>query len=104
MLAHRTALQRSSCTITPATPAWHRTWCCELGVPFNESTARCGSHRPNLRLIRCCDGDLVLYESAAICLHLADRRTPAWHRPWAATARPAYKWLMWMTNTLYATR
>jgi glutathione S-transferase len=48
------------------------------------------------------DGGLVLYESAAICLHLADscpqvRLVPAL----GSQARAhCYKWLMWLTNTL----
>jgi glutathione S-transferase len=51
------------------------------------------------------DGDLVLYETAAICLHLADTHPGAGLVPQAGTAQRAhlYKWLMWMTNTLQAT-
>lgn len=51
------------------------------------------------------DGDLVLYETAAICLHLADTHPQAQFMP--ALGSPeraqAYKWLMWLTNTLQAT-
>ena len=51
------------------------------------------------------DGDLVLYETAAICLHLADAHPQAGLMP--ALGSPerahAYKWLMWLTNTLQAT-
>lgn len=49
-------------------------------------------------------GDLVLYETAAICLHLADRFPAARLAPPAGTAARAelYKWLVWMTNTLQA--
>ncbi|MBN3842817.1 glutathione S-transferase family protein [Burkholderia sp. Ac-20349] len=48
------------------------------------------------------DGDLVLYEAAAICLHLADthpeqRLAPELGMPERAQC---YKWLMWLTNTL----
>jgi glutathione S-transferase len=51
------------------------------------------------------DGDLVLYESAAICLHLCDRFPQAgWHRRVGTPARAHfYKWLVWLTNTLQAT-
>jgi glutathione S-transferase len=50
------------------------------------------------------DGDLVLYEAAAICLHLADTHPAAALAPALGTAERAhlYKWLMWMTNTLQA--
>lgn len=51
------------------------------------------------------DGDLVLYETAAICLHLADQRPgsglmPA---PGSAARGEAYKWLVWMSTTLQTT-
>lgn len=51
------------------------------------------------------DGDLVLYESAAICLHLADAHPQAALAPPLGTPQRAhfYKWLIWMTNTLQAT-
>ena len=51
------------------------------------------------------DGDLVMYESAAICLHLADTHPQARLAPPLATPARAhfYKWLVWMTNTLQAT-
>lgn len=51
------------------------------------------------------DGDLVLYETAAICLHLSDRHPEAGLVPPVGTAARAhfYKWLMWLTNTLQAT-
>lgn len=50
------------------------------------------------------DGGLVLYETAAICLHLADANpqgalAPA---PGSDERAHAYKWLAWMTNTLQA--
>ena len=50
------------------------------------------------------DGPLVLYETAAICLHLADANPKAGLVPAAGTAERAhcYKWLAWMTNTLQA--
>ena len=48
------------------------------------------------------DGDLVLYESAAILLHLADTNPQAGLAPAVGTPERAqfYKWLIWMTNTL----
>lgn len=51
------------------------------------------------------DGDLVLYETAAICLHLADTHPEAQLMPALGTPEraQAYKWLMWLTNTLQAT-
>lgn len=51
------------------------------------------------------DGELVLYESAAICLHLADTHPSAKLAPPLGTPQRAhfYKWLIWMTNTLQAT-
>ncbi len=50
------------------------------------------------------DGDLVLYESAAICLHLADTHPQAQLLPPLGTPEraQAYKWLIWATNTLQA--
>ena len=51
------------------------------------------------------DGDLVLYETAAICLHLVDTHPQAGLAPAVGTAERAhfYKWLVWLTNTLQAT-
>ena len=48
---------------------------------------------------------LVLYETAAICLHLADTHPAAALLPALATRERAhaYKWLAWCTNTLQAT-
>lgn len=50
------------------------------------------------------DGDLVLYEAAAICLYLADKHPEASLVPALRTSERAhcYKWLMWCTNTLQA--
>ena len=50
------------------------------------------------------DGDLVLYESAAICLYLADKHPEAALAPALGTPARAqcYKWLFWCTNTLQA--
>ena len=51
------------------------------------------------------DGDLVLYETAAIVLHLADTHPQAALIPALASVERAhfYKWLVWLTNTLQAT-
>ena len=52
------------------------------------------------------DGDLVLFEAAAICLHLADQPGLALQLmpPLGTPARAqATKWLIWLTNTLQAT-
>ena len=51
------------------------------------------------------DGDLVLYETAAICLHLCDTHAQAHMAPPLGSAERAhfYKWLMWLSNTLQPT-
>ncbi|VWM13070.1 glutathione S-transferase family protein [Burkholderia lata] len=51
------------------------------------------------------DGDLVLYEAAAICLHLADTHPEQRLAPALGTPERAqfYKWLIWLTNTLQTT-
>ena len=48
------------------------------------------------------DGDLVLFESAAICLHLADKHPEANLAPALGTDARAhfYKWMMYFTNTI----
>ncbi|HEY7536420.1 MAG TPA: glutathione S-transferase family protein [Gaiellaceae bacterium] len=48
------------------------------------------------------DGDLVLTESAAICLYLAERFPDARLAPPAATRERAelYRWLLWFSNTV----
>lgn len=50
------------------------------------------------------DGDLVLFESAAICLHLVDRHPEAELAPPVGTDARAhfYKWLVHLTNTVQA--
>lgn len=50
------------------------------------------------------DGRLVIYETAAILLHLADRHPGRIHHPALGSDERAqlYKWLMWMTNTWQA--
>ncbi|AMO22997.1 glutathione S-transferase family protein [Ramlibacter solisilvae] len=48
------------------------------------------------------DGELVLYETAAIVLHLCDTHPQAGLAPAPGSTERAhfYKWLMWLTNTL----
>ena len=50
-------------------------------------------------------GELVLYETAAICLHLVDTHPGAGMAPALGTFERAhfYKWLVWLTNTMQAT-
>jgi glutathione S-transferase len=86
----------------------------ELGVPFELVLVDRGNaaHKapeflklnPNGKIPVLVDGDLVLYEAAAICLHLVDTHPAAHLAPPLATAERAhfYKWLIWSTNTLQA--
>ncbi|MDO9091696.1 MAG: glutathione S-transferase family protein [Rubrivivax sp.] len=87
----------------------------ELGVPFELSLVdrTVNAHKapgylklnPNGLIPALVDGDLVLYETAAICLHLADTHPAAQLAPPLGSAERAhfYKWLMWLTNTVQAT-
>ena len=52
------------------------------------------------------DGDLVLTESAAICLHLADKYPDArLAPPVGSPERPElYRWLLWLSNTVQMTQ
>ena len=90
----------------------------ELGVPFElELVDRAqGAHKsaqylklnPNGLIPVLVDGELVLYETAAILLHLADAQTQASLAPLApAMGTPErarfYKWLFWLSNTMQAT-
>ena len=86
----------------------------ELGVPFELSLVdrTVQAHKsasylrlnPNGLIPVLVDGDLVLYETAAICLHLADTHPQAQLAPSLGTPERAqfYKWLMWLTNTVQA--
>lgn len=86
----------------------------ELGVPHElvRVDQPGGGHRrpeylklnPNGRIPTLIDGELVLYEAAAICLHLVDRHPEAGLAPAVGTAERAefYKWLVYLTNTLQA--
>jgi len=87
----------------------------ELGVPYERVFVdrAADAHRrpaylalnPNGLLPVLVDGELVLYETAAICLHLADTHPQARLAPPVGSVQRAhvYKWLMWLTNTLQAT-
>ncbi len=59
---------------------------------------------PHGRLPTLVDGDLVLFETAAICLYLIDRHPEAGLAPKPGTAARAhfYKWLVYLTNTVQA--
>lgn len=60
---------------------------------------------PNGLIPTLVDGDLVLYETGAICLHLAETHPEAALVPPVGSPQRAHclKWLMWLTNTLQAT-
>jgi len=87
----------------------------ELGVPFElELVDRANAgHKspeylklnPNGQIPVLIDGDIVLYETAAICLHLADTHPDSGLAPQLGSAERAhfYKWLVWATNTFQAT-
>jgi len=86
----------------------------ELGVPYELVLVdrERNEHRspdylklnPNGVIPTLVDGDLVLYETAAICLHLVDRHPEAGFAPALGTEARAhfYKWLVYLTNTLQA--
>ena len=86
----------------------------ELGLPFElhyvdraldaQKSAEYLKLNPNGLIPVLVDGDLVLYETAAICLHLADCHPQAGLVPPLGTSERAqfYKRLMWLTNTLQA--
>jgi glutathione S-transferase len=59
---------------------------------------------PHGRIPTLVDGGLVLYEAAAICLHLADRHPRAGLAPEIGSVERAhfYKWLVYLTNTVQA--
>ncbi|MBI2771805.1 MAG: glutathione S-transferase family protein [Burkholderiales bacterium] len=84
----------------------------EIGAPFERVLVdrTVGAHKqpdylalnPNGLIPVLTDGGLVLYETAAIVLHLCDTHPQAGLAPAAGTVQRAhfYKWLMWLTNTL----
>ena len=84
----------------------------ELGVPFelkyvdrSVSAQKSPAYlklNPNGLIPVLVDGELVLYETAAIVLHLVDTHPAAGLAPALGTAERAqfYKWLVWMSGTL----
>lgn len=60
---------------------------------------------PNGLIPVLCDDELVLYETAAILLHLSDGHPDAQLAPPLGTPARAqfYKWLIWLTNTVQPT-
>jgi glutathione S-transferase len=87
----------------------------ELGIPYERVLVDRTQNRhkepaylrlnPNGLIPVLTDGDLVLYETAAIVLHLCDTHPQAAMAPPLGTAQRAhfYKWLMWLANTLQPT-
>lgn len=87
----------------------------EIGAPYRRVLVdrTVGAHKrpdylrmnPNGLMPVMVDGDLVLYEAAAIALHLADRHPQAKLVPDLGSRQRShfYKWLMWLTNTLQTT-
>jgi glutathione S-transferase len=84
----------------------------ELGVPFELALVdrAKAAHKspaylklnPNGLIPVLVDGDLVLYETAAIVLHLVDTHPQAGLAPPLASAERAhfYKWLVWLSSTV----
>ena len=95
--------------------AWRRTSCsknsaCRSSCPLVDRTR--DAHKspeylqlnPNGLIPVLVHDELVLYETAAICLHLVDMHPQTGLAPALGTAERAhfYKWLVWLTNTLQA--
>jgi len=86
----------------------------ELGVPFELKYVdrNKGEHKsaaylklnPNGLIPVLVDGELILYETAAILLHLIDTHPAAGLAPALGTAERAhfYKWLVWLSSTVQA--
>jgi glutathione S-transferase len=87
----------------------------EIGSPYERVLVdrAAGAHKspqyvklnPNGLIPVLTEGDLVLYETAAIVLHLCDTHPQARLAPEVGSVERAhfYKWLVWCTNTLQAT-
>jgi glutathione S-transferase len=87
----------------------------ELGVPYERVFVDRTQNKhkdpaylrlnPNGLMPVLADGELVLYETAAIVLHLCDTHPQAGLAPAVGSTQRAhfYKWLAWCTNTLQAT-
>lgn len=84
----------------------------EMAVPFTLRTVDRANHEhkspaylklnPNGLIPVLVDGDLVLYETAAILMHLADCHPGFAPAPRSAERAQYYKWMVWLTNTLQA--
>jgi glutathione S-transferase len=84
----------------------------EIGLPYERVLVdrTVGAHKaagylrlnPNGLIPVLTDGDLVLYETAAIVLHLCDTHPQSRLAPPMGSVARAhfYKWLAWLTNTL----
>jgi glutathione S-transferase len=87
----------------------------EIGAPYDRVLVdrAAGAHKqpeylglnPNGLLPTLTEGELVLYETAAIALYLCDTHPQARLAPPLGSAARAdfYKWLMWLGNTLQTT-
>jgi glutathione S-transferase len=83
----------------------------EIGAPFelrlvdrNQNAHKSAEYlrlNPNGRIPVVIDGDLVLFETAAIALHLADKYPDAGLAPKVGSTERAefYKWIIHLTNT-----
>jgi glutathione S-transferase len=83
----------------------------EIGVPFELKLVQRlqDAHKqpdylklnPNGQIPVLVDGELVLYETAAICMHLADTHPGAALAPPIGTRERAhfYKWMAWLSTT-----
>lgn len=86
----------------------------EIGVPYQliavdrannaQKSTEYLKLNPTGRIPVLVDGELTLFETAAICLHLADRHPEAGLAPTVGSPERAefYKWLVYLTNTLQA--
>ena len=86
----------------------------EIGAPYELRFVDRANHQhkspeylklnPSGRIPVLIDGDLVLYETAAICLHLADHHPQAklMPPPGSSQRSECYKWLMYLATTLQA--
>ncbi len=86
----------------------------EIGAPYERIAVdrQNGAHKqpaylklnPNGLIPVLEDGELVIYETAAIVAHLCDTNPQAHLSPAVASAQRAhfYQWLAWLTNTLQA--
>jgi glutathione S-transferase len=86
----------------------------EVGAPFDLVILdkEHGEHKaaaylklnPMGRVPTLVDGDLVVFESAAICLHLVDKHPDSGLAPPVGTPERArfYQWLVYLTNTVQA--